>query len=1284
MSQSDFVSRGQALVTAGQYQEAVKVCRLGLLGRPTTVEGRVVLGSALLALKRYDEVLAEMRVALELDRGAVAAHTLKAEALIRKGDLSAALEALAEARKLAPNDERIHQLTTEAHTGSPKTGMPRAVTNPSVGFVGAGDTKHYPGHQSGSDDPDDPASTEHFTRPTSLSSPGAPRRTSSQQRPLVEAPFPLREPTPPPAVLAVGDKSGTVEVDPDLEGVELDHDLDFDDLAAPPTAAPSGPVKSALKAAAVPKPSLPRPGPRVPLDRKTPTLDLVPDDDSAVLEVNETSPVPKQRAGGTAVRNAVAMPSGPIDISERPSQPYSSPPLPGLPPPAPLPPIPRGIAAAMPTMAAIEPPRPNGLAPSPSAFARTLVPPALGGPPPQLPPAQRQTMIASAAVPPPMNHAAAGIFPPPSSHPPPNWGVPDPRSLAAANEPTAQPPQMLPPHMMQPHQQAPQPQAPQQMAYMPVQPPMDPALQAMLNAVPGDDVPMHKRTGIRKTRSKLQVTLWVFVGIIVIGGGVFAGFQIRALRLKKQIAAARSNAMELAKNDTYSGWAAARDELSRIVHASGTSENQAALARSRALIAYEFDEGLGDAKVTVDALADKTSVEANIAAAYLALAQSDAKAAKLAANNALRDAPNSAEANYVAGQAALLGGDYAGAVKAGKLAVEKEARLLYQIGLARTYAAATNWGEALPALDRALGVMADQPSAVIERAIVLSESGKLTADAKLGAQVRGELAKLLADKKAGLSRAQTGFGQLALAQIDFDRGDPPATAADLSAAAALDLDDQRFAEEVVATLYETNQLAHAQNVAKTALAQYPASARLHITLAQIALAQSNGAAALAALNFPDAEKLPLARATRGAAKLAAGDLDGARVDLEEAQKAAPKLEAALVARAWLELGANNDPDAAKKLLGDLAGDKMTASPAVITVNAAILRRDPNARDKAKTMLEALINGPAGHETARAQLELARVDHDLGDFSAARKAYASASSTGNFDARLESGLLLIEVSDPDGGRATLDMLLKEAGDHASPQLVLETARARMLAGDHEGAAALVASADKLANVAKWKVQRERGRLHLRRQDIKAALTDLGSALEGCGSDAETFLLAADAASSDEKSGLTDKIRSLLPARLKGQAESLIVSGKLYLATGTLPEAEAAYKSARDQLTNEKASPRRLAQANYGLAVVAYGKQKDAEALSFLAVVIAQDPSIYDAYLFAADLDKDKIRAFAMAKEAVKFNADYPRAWHVLGKLAAKNNDKATLATAIEKLQTLAPGSEELAELVKLKK
>ncbi len=80
MAQTDFVSRGQELVTAGQYQEAVKVCRLGLLARPGEVNGRLVLASALLALRRYDEVLAEMRVAIELEPGNAGAHQLRGEA----------------------------------------------------------------------------------------------------------------------------------------------------------------------------------------------------------------------------------------------------------------------------------------------------------------------------------------------------------------------------------------------------------------------------------------------------------------------------------------------------------------------------------------------------------------------------------------------------------------------------------------------------------------------------------------------------------------------------------------------------------------------------------------------------------------------------------------------------------------------------------------------------------------------------------------------------------------------------------------------------------------------------------------------------------------------------------------------------------------------------------------------------------------------------------------------------------------------------------------------------
>ena len=143
MPPNDFVSRGQALVASGQYQEAVKVCRLGLLGRPTEVHGRLVLAQALLALRRYDEVLAEMRVALELDGAMAAAHGLKGEALLRKGDMHAAREALIRARELAPGDPAIAALYAENEVAL-ANGGPRL---PTVDPAADPQTKHYPSHK---------------------------------------------------------------------------------------------------------------------------------------------------------------------------------------------------------------------------------------------------------------------------------------------------------------------------------------------------------------------------------------------------------------------------------------------------------------------------------------------------------------------------------------------------------------------------------------------------------------------------------------------------------------------------------------------------------------------------------------------------------------------------------------------------------------------------------------------------------------------------------------------------------------------------------------------------------------------------------------------------------------------------------------------------------------------------------------------------------------------------------------------------------------------------------
>ena len=272
MSASDFVTRGQALVASGQFQEAVKVCRLGLLGRPTTVEGRIVLGQALLALKRYDEVLAEMRVALDLDHGSAAAQTLKGEALLKKGDVPAAVEQLKKAQALSPGDPRVKQLLDECSRGGPKV----SASHPAVGFVGHepsdNHTKNYPNHGADQEPTgdEDPIAVGSYTRPTSLSAPQSKKRTSDVQ-PMPVPAGPKSVQLPSPAMLAVGDKSGTMEA----ELLSDDDDDDFGEIAEPP---PSDVFKqpvvdnargAVVKAAAKPAPG-PRPRPNTKLPAPTP------------------------------------------------------------------------------------------------------------------------------------------------------------------------------------------------------------------------------------------------------------------------------------------------------------------------------------------------------------------------------------------------------------------------------------------------------------------------------------------------------------------------------------------------------------------------------------------------------------------------------------------------------------------------------------------------------------------------------------------------------------------------------------------------------------------------------------------------------------------------------------------------------------------------------------------------------------------------------------------------------------------------------------------------------
>ncbi len=1290
MSQADFVSRGQALVAAGQYQEAVKVCRLGLLGRPTTVEGRVVLGQALLALKRYDEVLAEMRVALELDHASIPAQILKGEALLRKGDINAAVETLHKVRQVAPGDAQILKLLAQAEQASAKPAI--STSHPAVSYVGS-ETKNYPGHTDPHGDED---SGGGFTKPTSLSAPGALRRSSERRAAVPEG-------TPSPDELAVGDKSGTVEVDPDLEGVEVPDDVDFDDLAAPPRAArpakiggERGNVKSSRKqegstvqgtrkaqAEALAR-SKAEAGARKRSSKKesTPAIDL---DDDDMVELAETrlppsAGKPRAKLPGpiSSVRNAVGMPSGPIDGPAAPPDRFGqeAEPLGSMtrgrdkPPSAPPPPLAQALAAQPHLQVTQLPPQPSGMAvPRLAAAMPTVAAAPMQPSPASIAAAARPTMAIQPPGPPPQQQ-----------HP--NWAQAttlapqhDPRSLAAALEPTARPDQM-----------------------------MDPHLAALFSGTPSDAVAIEQpsitpmppgpnvRTGMRKPRSKLQIAMWALIASLVIGGGAFGGFQIRAMRLQKQIAAARDRATDLAKADTWSGWAAAYTSLADIANASSTLENRAALARARALIAYEFYDGVADAKAMVDSLGGQGGLDADLAAAFLALAQNDGKAAKIAADAALQaSTPQDPAALYVTGQAALLNGDLKLATLSLKDAYGKEPRPMYGVALAHAYAAGGSWEDAVATLERVLGTSPEYPAAQIEKARVFAASGRIVPTTSLGMDIRGSLQKLVAEagqplakQQHGVALGQVAFAELALARVDYARGDATSARGDLRAASDQVLDDQRFAEEAIDTLYAMGDLAAAQSSISRALQLWPTSRRARVALAEVLVANGRANDALDALATKqvDATTLPLGLAVRGLARSAANDIDGARADLEAALKKAPNLEAALVGRAWLHLDANEVDDARKLIEPHVAA--AGASPAITTTYAAILSRSKDEKDrtKAKSMLEKVVAGPQGLDAGRAQLELARIDRDLGDFAAAKTAFAEAIKNNAPDARLESALLMIEQHDPNGARETLEALYKDGGDRPSGRLVLELARARMLVGANDEAKKLLDGADKLPDIVKWKLERERGRLALRKGDIAAAATAFGKALDSCGGDYETFLLAADTSTADDKqtASLAEKVKKLAPERLKGQPEAKIVAGKLAIAAGKDNEALAQFNEAAGEL--KKATVRRQAQAHYGIAFVKYDQHQDGEAINELGLVNEEDPSLYSAYLFHATLlaGKKKKEALDLARKAVTYNPDSADGWLLVGMLG----DKKARSEALAKLATLTLNADQQKQLAALKK
>jgi tetratricopeptide (TPR) repeat protein len=108
-----FAQLAEEFRRAGQFQEAVDVCRAGLEIHPSYLSARVTLGRAFLELNQLDDAQSELELVLKSARENLAAIRGLAEIHHRRGDLGEALTQYRAALALARNDPELQQTVSE-------------------------------------------------------------------------------------------------------------------------------------------------------------------------------------------------------------------------------------------------------------------------------------------------------------------------------------------------------------------------------------------------------------------------------------------------------------------------------------------------------------------------------------------------------------------------------------------------------------------------------------------------------------------------------------------------------------------------------------------------------------------------------------------------------------------------------------------------------------------------------------------------------------------------------------------------------------------------------------------------------------------------------------------------------------------------------------------------------------------------------------------------------------------------------------------------------------------
>ena len=108
-----FAQLAEELRRAGDFKEAVDVCRAGLAKHPGYVSARVTLGRALIDLKDLDNADAELRLVLKVAPDNLSAIRARADIFRRRGDVESALAHYRVALGLARNDPDLERVVAE-------------------------------------------------------------------------------------------------------------------------------------------------------------------------------------------------------------------------------------------------------------------------------------------------------------------------------------------------------------------------------------------------------------------------------------------------------------------------------------------------------------------------------------------------------------------------------------------------------------------------------------------------------------------------------------------------------------------------------------------------------------------------------------------------------------------------------------------------------------------------------------------------------------------------------------------------------------------------------------------------------------------------------------------------------------------------------------------------------------------------------------------------------------------------------------------------------------------